>query len=150
MPTEQIHPSISRRLAALLLLGMVGVAAELLLVEHHEDFDQLIPLGVLGAGAFFLLWSSLSDRRSPRIGFVLVMLALVWTGGYGTWLHYLSNAEFKLEMDPELSGWSLFSAAMFARSPPALAPGALSLLGLLGLVLAHSRTTNSSIRKENS
>ena len=54
-------------------------------------------------------------------------------------LHYRANMEFKLEMDPSLSGFALFSSVVRAKAPPALAPATLALLGLLGLTSAFRR-----------
>jgi hypothetical protein len=48
-------------------------------------------------------------------------------------LHFQVNMEFQLEMDPALAGMALFRTAILAKSPPALAPGAMIQLGLIGL-----------------
>jgi hypothetical protein len=42
--------------------------------------------------------------------------------------------EFQLEMDPTLGGMALLLKVMHAKAPPALAPGNMVLLGLLGLI----------------
>ena len=51
----------------------------------------------------------------------------------GAWLHFQVNMEFQLEMDPSLAGMQLFRKAILAKTPPALAPGAMLQLGLIGL-----------------
>ena len=71
--------------------------------------------------------------------FRAVMVLLILTGGAGAVLHYRANMEFKLEMDPSLSGLALFSSVVRAKAPPALAPATLALLGLLGLASAFRR-----------
>lgn len=139
MPPEPTPPDVSRRLLAVLLLGLVGAGTELVLIEHFEDFDQRIPLITLGLGILALVLHAVSRRGSLRALFGLAMIGLAASGAYGTYLHYLSNAEFQLELHPELSGWSLFLAAMRAHSPPSLAPGALTLLALFGLIAASAR-----------
>ena len=49
-------------------------------------------------------------------------------------LHFQVNIEFQLEMDPALSRhWRSFQKAILAKTPPALAPGAMIQLGLIGL-----------------
>ena len=58
-------------------------------------------------------------------------------------LHYRANMEFKLEMDPSLSGLALFSSVVRAKAPPAMAPATLVLLGLLGLAAAYRRPDDS-------
>jgi hypothetical protein len=40
-------------------------------------------------------------------------------------------------MDPSLSGWPLFVKVVTAKAPPALAPGVMVQLGLLGLVYTY-------------
>jgi len=44
---------------------------------------------------------------------------------------------FSLSRDPTLAGWALFRAAISAKAPPLLAPGAMIQLGLLGLVYSY-------------
>ena len=52
----------------------------------------------------------------------------------GIVLHYRGNLEFQLEIDATQSSWDLFRKVIHAKAPPALAPGAMTQLGLLGLV----------------
>jgi hypothetical protein len=59
---------------------------------------------------------------------VLSMVA----GLVGLLLHYKGNVEFELEMYPDLSGWKLFKDSMMGATP-ALAPGAMLQIGLVGL-----------------
>jgi hypothetical protein len=54
----------------------------------------------------------------------------------GLYLHYRGNVEFALERDPSLSGARLLWKALRGATP-ALAPGALSQLGLLGLLYTY-------------
>ena len=62
------------------------------------------------------------------------MLFLMLSGAIGSILHYRANMEFQLEMDPTLGGVALMFKVLHAKAPPALAPGNMALLGLLGLV----------------
>ena len=55
------------------------------------------------------------------------------SGAVGMYLHFQVNMEFQLEMDPALTGMSLFRKAILAKAPPALAPGVMTQLGLIGL-----------------
>jgi hypothetical protein len=66
-----------------------------------------------------------------------IMGLFLMAGAAGIALHYQSSIEFKLETNASLSGWALFWAAMSAKTPPALAPGAMIQLGLLGLVYTY-------------
>ena len=116
--------------------GLTGTATELLLISHDEDIWQMIPLVTIGLAALVSHRSRASGRLPPAVRIRLfqgMMGLLILTGGAGMVLHYRANMEFKLEMDPSLSGFALFSSVVRAKAPPALAPATLALLGLLGL-----------------
>jgi hypothetical protein len=117
-----------------LVFGLVGTGVELLLLSHYEDPWQLVPLGLIAAGLAALAWdaarSSATTKRIVRITMVLFALS----GGLGTVLHYRGNLEFQLEIDASQSRWDLFRKVMRAKAPPALAPGLMIQLGLLGLI----------------
>jgi hypothetical protein len=49
------------------------------------------------------------------------------------YLHLQANTEFQLEMDPTLRGWALLKKSIVVKAPPALAPGVMMQLGLIGL-----------------
>ena len=136
--------ALRRRLLGLLLLGLAGTATDLLLMGHYEDASQMIPLVTIGLAALATLGLAATSPATPPAAvmvraFQAVMILLILSGGAGTILHYRANMEFKLEMDPSLSGLALFSSVVRAKSPPALAPGTLVLLGLLGLVSVFRR-----------
>jgi hypothetical protein len=126
--------TIRKSLLALLVFGLVGTGVELLLLGHYEEAWQLVPLGLIGAGLVVLAWdamrSTAATRRIVRITMVLFVLA----GGVGVVLHYRGNLEFQLEIDASQSRWDLFRKVMQAKAPPALAPGVMTQLGLLGLI----------------
>jgi hypothetical protein len=131
--------TIHRLRSALLiafLLGLFGTGAELLLVEHTEDFWQQLPLGLMAISLAVLGWSFSSRGRTGMRIFQATMILFAISGFAGLFLHYQANVEFELEMYPNMKGWELFWKANQGTAPPALAPGAMILLGLLGL--AHS------------
>ena len=122
-----------RVLLAILILGIAGISVELLLLAHTEDLYQLIPLllaalGVI-AGASVVLRPSIATVRL----FQGVMLLFLISGVVGMYLHFEVNREFQREMDPALTGMALYRKAILAKTPPALAPGAMIQLGLIGL-----------------
>jgi hypothetical protein len=123
-------------LAAILALGLVGSGAELLLIEHHEDRTQTIPLVAIGLTLATLAWDLLARGTLSRRCLQVVLSLLVAAGLAGVVLHVRANAEFQNELDPSLSGWPLWRKTLQAKAPPALAPGVLAQLGLLGLVYA--------------
>lgn len=123
-------------LLGLILLGMAGLAAELVLLGHTEDRLQWIPLVLLAAGLVVAAAAAVRPARSTLHALRVVMLAFVVAGALGVFLHYRGNVEFELEMYPELRGFALFREAMTGATP-ALAPGALAQLGLLGMIFTY-------------
>lgn len=128
--------TVVRTIRSLLLLtltvSLVGTITELLLLEHFEDAWQWTPIVLLAAALLTVGWYGL--ERGPRSLNVLrvLMVLCVASGGLGVLLHYRGNVEFELEMYPDLSGWKLFTEAMMGATP-ALAPGAMLQIGLVGL-----------------
>ena len=122
-----------RILLAILLLGVIGITVELLLLGHDEDLTQLIPLGLAAAAMIVSVLVSLMPSVATVRLFQFVMLLLVISGGAGMYFHFRANTEFQLEMDPALKGLALFKKSILAKAPPALAPGAMTQLGLIGL-----------------
>jgi hypothetical protein len=122
-----------RILLTILLLGIAGISLELWLMAHTEDVYQLIPLWLAGAG----IVSAMVVATRPSIGtvrlFQAVMALFLLSGIIGMVLHFQVNIEFQREMDAALSGLALYQKAILAKSPPALAPGAMIQLGLIGL-----------------
>ena len=116
-----------------MLIGIVGLAVELLLLEHWDDPWQWSPFVALGLG----LASGGALLRRPTPGrvraFRAVMALFVVTGAVGVLLHYRGNAEFEVEQDPAVRGLALVWLALRGATP-ALAPGALAHLGLIGLL----------------
>jgi hypothetical protein len=128
--------TLRRLLLGILLFGLVGTAAELVLIGHYEDRWQLIPLIVLALAIITSLAMAVTGVRGATTAtrlFRVSMVLLMVSGAVGSVLHYRANMEFKREMDPSLSGFALFSSVIRAKAPPSLAPGTLGLLGLLGL-----------------
>ena len=137
---------VRKILFAILILGMLGSTTELILLNHTEDARQWVPLILLVLALGVFTWhginrGSLSTRliRWLMIGFVVAGLA-------GVYFHFQGGAEFKLESNPSLRGWPLFWAAIRAKTPPFLAPGAMIQLGLMGLAYTHK---HPALRREN-
>ncbi len=134
--------ALRRLLLGLLVVGLAGTATDLLLLAHYEDAWQLIPLVIVGIAALAAIVVAAGRPVPPVVAvrlFQATMLLLIVSGAAGMVLHYRANMEFKLEMDPSLSGFALFSSVVRAKAPPALAPATLALLGLLGLASVFRR-----------
>jgi hypothetical protein len=126
-------PSALRTLLLItLLVSLIGTTVELLLLEHFEDVWQWAPIVLMAASLLTLGWFALA--RAPASLNVLrgLMVLSALSGLVGVLLHYRGNVEFELEMYPDLSGWKLFKDAMMGATP-ALAPGAMLQIGLVGL-----------------
>ena len=126
-----------RLILALLFVGLFGMGAELLLLQHTRSAWELIPLVLMGLALLILTWHVIVQQRASVRGIQAIMGLFLIAGVAGIALHYQSSMEFKLETNPALSGWPLFWAVITAKTPPALAPGAMIQLGLLGLVYTY-------------
>jgi cation transport ATPase len=125
--------SVRRMMLFILVFGLLGTAAELLLLSHVEGALQLIPLILMLAALLVIGWHLLAGTRSSLRAMRVSMLAFVLAGAVGVGLHYRGSMEFQTEVDPELAGFALFKKVMTSKAPPALAPGIMVQLGLLGL-----------------
>ena len=126
--------TIRRLLLGLLVLGIAGTTTELWFMGHDEDWKQLIPFAGMGISLLALMWFAISRSLKATRAFRVCMFLLMAVGATGTILHYRANMEFQLEMDSTLSGMALLFKVLHAKAPPALAPGNMALLGLLGLI----------------
>ena len=121
-------------LLALFCLGAAGTLVELIALGHYEDQWQLVPLFVLSVA---LVSAALQEFAAGRTSLRLlqtVAVTMMAAGIAGVILHYRGNLEFQIETNPELAGWDLFLRIVHAKAPPALAPGVMAQLGLLGLI----------------
>jgi hypothetical protein len=136
--TDPDSPGRWRRLLTLVLaLGLSGSLADLVLLRHYEDVNQLIPLSLILMAFVVLAWHALAASRTSVRAVQFTMALFVVAGLVGVNLHLQSSLEFQREIDPSLQGASLLLKALQAKAPPALAPGVMVQLGLLGLVLTY-------------
>ncbi|MEX2272194.1 MAG: hypothetical protein WD690_12010 [Vicinamibacterales bacterium] len=126
-----------RMLFLVLLAGIAGTGAELLLTSHTADVWQKLPVALLGAAVPIVVVVALNPARVTVAVMRGVMVLFMAAGALGMYLHYDSNAEFAVELDPALSGFALFAEALTRPTPPPLAPGTMIMLGLLGLVCCY-------------
>jgi len=120
-------------LLAILWFGLAGTLAELLLLAHYEEASQWIPIALLTTTLLLsgvVAWRP--SRGSIRL-FQALMALMIVSGGVGMYLHVHANMEFQLEMDSTLKGFALLRKSLVAKAPPALAPGVMTQLGLIGL-----------------
>lgn len=120
----------------ILVLGLAGTAAELVLLQHYEDWWQVAPLVLIGLALLVLVWHGVTSGAASVRGIQALMALFLFSGLIGIGLHYNANSEFELEMDPSLAGFRLFRESL-SGATPALAPGTMVQLGLIGLVYTY-------------
>jgi hypothetical protein len=124
-------------LFAVLLAGITGTGAELLLTSHTEEFWQMFPVALLAAALPIVLMTAMTRARWAILLMRALMALFMIAGALGTYLHFESNAEFAVELSPGLSGFALLAEALTRPTPPPLAPGTMIMLGLLGLICCY-------------
>ena len=139
-PVHAREPHALSRLRSILLwtlvFGAAGMTSELLLIGHHDSAAQWVPLALLTTGALAGGVLLLAPTRLALRLLQLLMILFLGAGILGVGLHFQGNAEFELEMSPSLSGVALISKTLTGATP-VLAPGSMSLLGVIGLALTY-------------
>jgi hypothetical protein len=134
-PDDEVNhlERLRRILLLLVLMGLLGGAAELLVIAHWESPWQWSPLILFALALPALAWLALGRRKNAVRAWQGLMILFLLSGFVGLGLHWNGKVEFKKETDPSLRGTRLFWEAMKSVSPPALAPAMMTYLGLLGL-----------------
>jgi hypothetical protein len=88
-PVEAPGLQMMRRLMLLLLtVAMIGTAADLMLLDHHEEFWQMVPLGAR-SGSVLYRWRCRHEGRCGLVTLMRVTMALFVCAGFvGMGLHY--------------------------------------------------------------
>ncbi len=143
-----VSGALRRWIVAVFVLGVLGTGAELLLLGHTEDYRQLVPLGLF-ALSLVLLGLTLSPNPRWLRWFRALMVLFIASGLVGVYLHLSANAEFELEMYPSITGLDLLWESLRGATP-ALAPGTMTYLGLLGwaFTMGHPVLAGSSFTRE--
>ena len=128
--------AIRRILLGILLIGLTGMGVELLLLKHVEEATQVIPLALIALAFAAVAWHEAQRSAASLLAVQITMVLFIAAGPLGAYLHYQANVEFQREVDPSIAGRALLWKAMMAKTPPALAPGSMSQLGLIGLAYA--------------
>ena len=129
-----VEKQLRRFLLALFSLGVAGTFVELIALGHYEDQWQLVPLFVLSVALVSVGLQTFAASRVSLRMLKTVAVVMMAAGVAGIILHYRGNLEFQMETNPDLRGWELFTRIVHAKVPPALAPGVMAQLGLVGLI----------------
>ena len=124
-------------LMAVLAFGLAGSLIELLLLAHYQEVWQFSPLVLIGAAAIVAAWHQARPGAATVRALRLVMILFIVSGIAGIALHMRGAAQFQLEIDPSMARWDLVKKTLRAQSPPALAPGVMMQLGLIGLAATY-------------
>jgi hypothetical protein len=129
--------TMRRMLLGVLVLGLIGSGVDLLFLSHYEDVWQVVPLALIGLALAILLWHAAARNAASVHALRATMVLTIASAGIGIALHSQANAEFQLDIDPSASGPALWMKVLRAKAPPALAPGVMAHLGLLGLAYTY-------------
>lgn len=136
-------------LLAIFLLGSVGSGVELVLLNHVESLLQWIPLGLILLSFCVFGWHAIRANTVSTRAIQWTMAAFIAAGLAGVYFHHQGSVEFKLESNPSMAGWQLFWQAIRSKTPPALAPGVMIQLGLIGLAYTYRHPAlSTSTEKE--
>jgi hypothetical protein len=127
-----------RLLLIIVCISAGGTVVELLLLEHIEDWQQLIPITLLGLVLVTALTLLVAPVRWAVTFFRGVLVLSLVSAALGMYFHYQANVEFVLERHPRLTGWPLFTSAM-TGAMPALAPGTMAQIALIGWLATFPR-----------
>jgi hypothetical protein len=137
VPEAALLATMRRLLLAVIVIGMLGTLADLILLEHYEDASQMPPLVLILLGVLVAGWVAFGSGPLAVTIMRTTMVCFIAAGCAGIFLHYRGNSEFQREIDPSLQGWALVMKVMKAKAPPALAPAVMIQLGLLGLLYTY-------------
>ena len=124
---------VRRGLLVILIVGLAGTVVELLLLKHTDGFWQLAPVLLILVAMAVVGWSAFTRSRAAIRALQAVMSLLVLCGTVGLIQHYRGNIAYERDSNPSLSGAELYRSALLG-STPALAPGSMIPLGLIGLL----------------
>jgi hypothetical protein len=137
MDTKLTMERMRLMLGLITLFVMGAVVTELFLLQHIEEWRQILPIAVIGIGVLLLLVQLVRPSAAGIVTLRVLMVLMIGTGLLGVYFHYAGNLEFQMEMDATQHGWELMKKVLEAKTPPALAPGALAQIGLLGLLYTY-------------
>lgn len=127
---------------ATFLVTSLGAGFELFLLEHIEDFWQIVPLVLIGISSAMIVWMHLGAPELVEKLFTGLMFMSVLSGFVGVFLHLKGNFEFEQEMYPSMEGFELLWKSLKGATP-SLAPGTMMAIGMIGMLY-----TKNNIRTE--
>ncbi len=134
--TNDTAHNLRRIMLAIMAFMIAGTTAELLLIEHFKSGTQWIAVAMVALAALaiglILLVNAVWALRVFQVAMVLVALS----GAIGVKEHLEANLKVAQESQKDSQVMTQILTA-FKGFVPALAPGALVPLGLLGLAFTY-------------
>lgn len=124
---------IRRWLMIILIVGLAGTVVELFLLKHTDGTWQLAPVLLIAVAMAAVGWYALAKSPASIRALQGAMYLLVLCGAVGMIQHFRGNIAYERDSNPSLAGAELYRSAMLG-STPALAPGGMIPLGLIGLL----------------
>jgi FtsH-binding integral membrane protein len=135
-PESQILATVRKILLVTSVASMAGAAVELILLNHLTPLLQLIPVMLIALGLGSLLWYGISRNTTSMRIFQGTMFLCVISGFLGIVVHIAFSAADATKKDKTLHGMNLLHAALTGVAP-ALAPGTMIEIGLVGLAYTY-------------
>ena len=142
MSAEILLERLRRFLLLLVAFTCTGTIVELLLMEHFDESNQLIPFALCGLGFVAALGALFYPQRRTILALRLIMLLLIGGSLLGIYFHLQGNFGFELEMRPNAT-WTDVIVEAFMGANPIFAPATLALAGFLGLAASYYHPTLS-------
>jgi hypothetical protein len=136
MSPADILARLRRFLLALSIMLFCGTVVELLLVNHKEDFVQLIPFVLCGLGVITALAVLLRPQRMTVLVLRTCMILVVCGSVFGIYEHLSNNISFQREIKPNAPMADVLMSAI-AGGNPLLAPGTLAIAAVLALAATY-------------
>ncbi|WP_445664017.1 hypothetical protein [Fodinibius sp. AD559] len=131
MTDKVILQRLRRFLFGVVAFTLIGIIAELILLEHTEERLQWVPfiVSVVGGISAGMVWFK-PDATTLKV-FRWVMVGMIVISFFGVYFHFQGNLDFTREINPSYSlSESIWPA--IKGSYPLLAPGVFFLVGILG------------------
>lgn len=132
-----LERQLRRLILALLTFGLSATVVDLFGLAHYQEPWQIVPIAFIIFSLLIVLWHIFTGSTASLQALKMLMPVLILVGITGVFLHLKGSMAFQLEANPDLSGWPLLKKLLKAKAPPALAPGIMVQLGLLGTIYGY-------------
>ena len=131
---------IAQRLRTFLLVlagcMCAGTIVELLLAEHTESLEQLIPFVLCGLALLAVAGALMRPSRATLLGLRAVMALLLVGSLLGVYEHFEGNLAFELEIRPASTFGAIWMNVLKGAAP-LLAPGILAVVAVIAIASTY-------------